>query len=84
MTGFARSLCKNLPILQTEGHPKWRDVELTLPDLGAGWEYYAPVAKVLRSCGAPVARPVAAPPASKQPGVGCSQSERILGLCQAP
>lgn len=85
LAGFAQSLCRNLPILQTEGHPKWRDVELTLPDLGAGWIYYAPIARVLRSC--PVAGaglPTPTVPAAKGGGAVCSQSERILGLCQSP
>ncbi|MGH6609905.1 MAG: TAXI family TRAP transporter solute-binding subunit, partial [Burkholderiaceae bacterium] len=36
---FARSLCKNFPTLQEKGHPKWREVELSLPDLGRGWFY---------------------------------------------
>ena len=84
LTGFARSLCKNLPILQTEGHPKWRDVEWTMPDLGAGWEYYAPIAKILRQCPGNAARStVTAAPATKPAHATCSQSERILGLCTA-
>jgi hypothetical protein len=85
MTGFARAFCKNLPILQTEGHPKWRDVELTLPDLGAGWAYYAPVERVLRSCPTTAQRPTTTAPATVRTAPGaCSQSERILGLCQSP
>ncbi|HYT75367.1 MAG TPA: TAXI family TRAP transporter solute-binding subunit, partial [Vicinamibacterales bacterium] len=31
---FARSLCQNFAVLQGKGHPKWREVELSLPDLG--------------------------------------------------
>ena len=34
---FARSLCQNFSTLQEKGHPKWREVELALPDLGRGW-----------------------------------------------
>lgn len=34
---FARSLCQNFSTLQDKGHPKWREVELLLPDLGRGW-----------------------------------------------
>ncbi len=83
MTRFARSLCQNFQVLQTEGHPKWRDVELSLPDLGAGWLYYQPIERVLRTCIATMPKPAAptrlqAPAAAKT----CSQSERILGLCQ--
>lgn len=85
LSGFARSLCKNLPILQTEGHPKWRDVELTMPDLGAGWAYYAPVERVLRTCSNLGAKPtVAATQATMPAAPNCSQSEKILGLCAAP
>jgi TRAP-type uncharacterized transport system substrate-binding protein len=46
---FARSLCQNFPTLQEKGHPKWREVELALPDLGRGWNYYAATARELRS-----------------------------------
>lgn len=82
LISFARSLCKNLPILQTEGHPKWRDVELMMPHLGAGWEYYGPIEKVLRNCStAGVKPPVAAASSTKPAVAGCSQSEKILGLC---
>ncbi|MEO8935255.1 MAG: TAXI family TRAP transporter solute-binding subunit [Burkholderiaceae bacterium] len=81
MIGFARSLCKNLPILQTEGHPKWRDVELTMPDLGAGWEYYAPVVNILRNCNTATARPAVTTTPAKTPAAVCTQSEKILGLC---
>jgi TRAP-type uncharacterized transport system substrate-binding protein len=84
LTRFARSLCDNFPVLQTEGHPKWRDVDLSLPPLGRGWRYYAPMERVLRGC-APnpaVQRPV--PPAAPRPAAACTQQERILGLCRAP
>ena len=71
---FARSLCQNFGTLQTSGHPKWREVDLTLPELGRGWLYYAPMAREIQSCaaGQRVAVPVKA----------CSQQERILGLCK--
>ena len=81
MARFARSLCQNFQVLQTEGHPKWRDVELTLPELGAGWLYYQPVERVLRTCVAPTSTSKPATPARVQ-APACSQSERILGLCQ--
>ena len=75
LSRFARSLCQNLPVLQEKGHPKWREVELSLPDLGRGWFYYPPTAKEIRSC-------VAARTKPKTPPVKpCTQQERILGLC---
>ena len=74
LVGLARSLCQNFGSLQAEGHPKWREVELALPELGRGWAYYAPMAKQLRNC-------IAKRPAPK-PVASCAQQERILGLCK--
>jgi TRAP transporter TAXI family solute receptor len=71
---FARSLCQNFGQLQTQGHPKWREVELNLPDLGRGWSYYRPTERTLRNCIAKVAKPT--------PVRVCQQQERILGLCK--
>ena len=73
---FASSLCKNFPTLQEKGHPKWREVELALPDLGRGWFYYAPTAREIRSCVAGGSME------ASRPGKACSQQERILGLCK--
>jgi hypothetical protein len=77
---FARSLCENFAVLQTEGHPKWREVDLTLPRLARGWSYYRPIERVLRGC-APRAGSSPAPALS--PPAACTQQERILGLCRA-
>jgi uncharacterized protein len=74
---FARSLCQNFSTLQTQGHPKWREVSLSLPRLAPGWTYYAPTAREIREC---VARKPVAPPAA--PAKACSPEERILGLCR--
>jgi TRAP transporter TAXI family solute receptor len=72
---FARSLCQNFPALQEKGHPKWREVDLSLPDLGRGWFYYPPTSKEIRAC-------IAARTSPKTlPARACSQQERILGLC---
>lgn len=76
---MARSLCENFPTLQAKGHPKWREVELALPDLGRGWFYFAPTAREIRACIA--GGTTAASPPRAQPGKMCSQQERILGLC---
>ena len=73
---FARSLCKNFSTLQEKGHPKWREVELALPDLGRGWFYYAPTAREIRSCVAGGSKE------PSRPAKACSQQERILGLCK--
>lgn len=85
LTKFARALCQNFGVLQTEGHPKWRDVDLTLPQsLGTGWLYYAPVERVLRNCApAAPAAPATPAPAAAKPGA-CGQTERVLGLCRGP
>lgn len=71
---FAQSLCQNMRQLQANGHPKWREVQMGLPELGQGWLYYAPTERSLRNCLAnvPAARPVAA----------CAQQEKVLGLCK--
>ena len=73
LTRFARSLCTNFDKLQAQGHPKWREVELALPELKRGWSYYPPMAREMRACIAP--KPKA------KPARACSQQERILGLC---
>ena len=73
---LARSLCRNFAVLQQTGHPKWREVDLSLPALGSGWRYYAPMERELRNCGAITERGVG-------PGRSCGQQERVLGLCAA-
>jgi TRAP-type uncharacterized transport system substrate-binding protein len=75
MSRFARSLCENFPKLQAEGHPKWREVNLTLRDLGPGWVYYPVTAREIRSCAAGKAKVRA------KPSKVCTPEERILGLC---
>ena len=70
---FARSLCTNFPVLKAKGHPKWKEVELALPNLNKGWTYYPPVARELRACIAGQSQP--AKPKS------CTSEERILGFC---
>ena len=71
---FARSMCQNFPQLQAEGHPKWREVQLTLPDLPRGWAYYAPMQRELKACIADIHSKPAAP--------ACTQQAKILGLCK--
>jgi uncharacterized protein len=74
---FARSLCQNFSALQAQGHPKWREVELALPELNSGWVYYPPTTSELRACIAG-ARGQAA---KAKPVKACSAEERILGFC---
>jgi TRAP transporter TAXI family solute receptor len=71
---FARSLCQNFSTLQSSGHPKWREVDLTLPPLGRGWIYYPPMASEIQKC--------AAVQRAAVPAKGCGQEERVLGLCK--
>jgi len=73
---FARSLCRNFATLQAKGHPKWREVSLSFPELRPGWAYYEPTTKEIRAC---LGKTGASAPAktTKQ----CSAEERILGFC---
>jgi len=74
---FGRSLCQNFRVLQEKGHPKWREVDLSLPALGPGWTYYEPTTRAIRAC---MGRVGAAP--APKPSKACSPEERILGLCR--
>ncbi len=71
LSRFARSLCQNFALLQASGHPKWKEVELAMPDPGAGWVYYPQTAQELRQCiaGKPKPRPK------------CTLENTVLGLC---
>jgi len=76
LTRFARSLCQNFATLQAKGHPKWREVNLSLPTLGPGWTYYPPTTREIRACmGRTGARSLV------KPAKPCSAEERILGFC---
>ena len=79
---FGRSLCDNFAVLQTEGHPKWRDVDLSLPPLARGWTYYKPMERALRNCTPATAAVPRVDPASAP--TTCTQQARILGLCSPP
>jgi TRAP transporter TAXI family solute receptor len=71
---FARSLCQNFSTLQEKGHPKWREVGLSLPALNQGWTYYPPTTREIRNC-------LGAKSKAPRPAKACSPEERILGLC---
>jgi TRAP transporter TAXI family solute receptor len=71
---FARSMCQNFAQLQAEGHPKWREVQLAVPDLPRGWAYYPPMQRELKAC-------IAEKQSKPAPPV-CTQQAKILGLCK--
>ncbi|MDB6001779.1 MAG: TRAP-type uncharacterized transport system protein periplasmic component [Rhizobacter sp.] len=85
LTRFVASLCRNFDRLQQEGHPKWREVQLALPELGRGWTYYPATSRELRNCKpgtagvSGVASQQTAPASSR-----CTQQDKILGLCSKP
>jgi TRAP transporter TAXI family solute receptor len=79
---FARSLCVNFATLREQGHPKWREVELSLPGLGKGWTYYGMTERELRNCWNTIQEPPARRVAPPRPNRSCSQQEMILGLCR--
>jgi len=70
---FAKSLCDNFAQLQSAGHPKWKEVSLTMPQLGQGWSYFAPTAQELSRCVQKQAK-----------AKSCTTEQKILGLCEQP
>lgn len=74
---FGRALCRKFSTLQAQGHPKWREVSLSLPRLPRGWTYYGPTTREIRAC----LGKKATSRASDVPRGPCSAEERILGLC---
>ena len=80
LRNMARSLCENFSVLQEKGHPKWREAELALPDLGRGWAYFGPTTREIRACIAGKPK-LAIQVKSQTPTKTCPQQERILGLC---
>lgn len=80
LRNMTRALCQNFSTLQEKGHPKWREVEMALPNLGRGWFYYPPTAQEIRACMAGQTKVGA--PATSKPAKDCPQQERILGLCK--
>jgi TRAP transporter TAXI family solute receptor len=69
---FAKSLCDNFVQLQSNGHPKWKEVSLAMPQLGQGWSYFTPTAQELARCTQKAAKPAKA----------CTTEQKILGLCE--
>ncbi|MGE0310980.1 MAG: TAXI family TRAP transporter solute-binding subunit [Lautropia sp.] len=81
MTRFGESLCRNFGALQRDGHPKWKEVELSLPPLGRGWKYFGATSRPIAQCGQSAATGGAGPGPRSRPAT-CSQQERVLGLCR--
>jgi TRAP transporter TAXI family solute receptor len=73
LSRFAKSMCQNFEALQREGHPKWKEVELAMPEVGKGWLYSPPTAREFKRC-APQGKPARAK--------ACSTEQKILGLCE--
>ncbi|HSI56130.1 MAG TPA: TAXI family TRAP transporter solute-binding subunit [Ideonella sp.] len=46
---LAQGLCRELPALRRDGHPKWREVQPAL-ELPVGWPYDSAAQQALRSC----------------------------------
>ncbi|MBA3477268.1 MAG: TAXI family TRAP transporter solute-binding subunit [Lautropia sp.] len=81
---FAQSLCENFAKLQAEGHPKWKEVKLEMPEVGRGWTYFPETTRRIRSCLSPAATPATAATPAPSPAPArraCNQQERILGIC---
>jgi uncharacterized protein len=84
---FTKSLCANWPLLQKEGHPKWRQVSLQLPPLERGWKYHPLAEREIRQCLAHTSRPASTPTLTlnskpllpKAPT--CTWSDKVMGLC---
>lgn len=78
---FAKSLCENFGQLQSAGHPKWKEVSLTMPALGQGWSYFPTTSQELSRCAQKQASS-AAPAKSARPATVCTTEQKILGLCE--
>jgi TRAP transporter TAXI family solute receptor len=83
LTRFADSLCSNFAQLKAEGHAKWQEVNLSLPPLGKGWNYYAPTVRSIATCNTALNKALPAPPrAATAATAACEQSRQVLGLCR--
>ena len=82
LASFAHSLCTNFSKLQAEGHPKWKEVKLELPEVGRGWTYFTETSREIQSCLASSAPTSPASAGSFTPARRtCNQQEKILGIC---
>jgi TRAP-type uncharacterized transport system substrate-binding protein len=58
---FADSFCRNLDRLRSQGHPKWREVQVGF-DIDAGWPYSPRAKNVFQACLAEAKPPLARAP----------------------
>lgn len=72
LTRFAAAWCKSIERLKTAGLPQWADIQLSLPNLAAGWTYARSAERELRACLS----------GERPPPVPCLQEDRSLGLCE--
>jgi uncharacterized protein len=70
---FAKAWCKQLPRMQSEGSPQWREVELAPAELKPEWHYARTAVQETTRCSG-IETPM--------PAATCSQQERVLGLCE--
>jgi TRAP-type uncharacterized transport system substrate-binding protein len=73
LSRFARAWCKQLPRMQSEGSPQWREVELAPAELKPEWHYARTAIQETTRCSGT---------ATPLPAITCSQQERVLGLCE--
>jgi uncharacterized protein len=87
LTRLARSMCTQFDRLRSEGHPKWQEVSMSLPPLGAGWSYYGPTERELVACTASRlgrARLGTGAALDAATAAACPADRLVLGLCAAP
>lgn len=87
LTRLAQSMCQNFEKLKTDGHSKWKEINLAVPALPKGWTYYPPTHQVLSSCASSprtsaASVPSAAPNRAPE-SASCPQSRETLGLCRS-
>ena len=58
---FTDSFCRNLDRLRSQGHPKWREVQVGV-DIDTGWPYSPRAKKVFHACLAEAKPPLARAP----------------------
>jgi TRAP-type uncharacterized transport system substrate-binding protein len=57
---FTRSFCRDLDRLRSQGHPKWREVQVGL-DIDTGWPYSLRAKRVFQACLAEAMAPAPSP-----------------------
>jgi uncharacterized protein len=84
LSRLARSMCTQFDRLRSEGHPKWQEVSMSLPALGAGWSYYGPTQRELSACTASRlgrANTGLGAPLDSAAAASCPADRLVLGLC---